>query len=234
MSAAEPRTAATVVLIRDASAGPEILLLRRNAALVFAGGVWAFPGGSLDPEDWEAAGGSEERAARIGAAREAMEEAAVAVDPDTMVQISHWTTPAAEPKRFYTWFFLALAPDGPDVEVDGGEIHDHRWIGIREAVRQHEAGELAMFPPTIMTLRALLGYMTAEDALIGIAAREPYTTLPVFAAAGDSLQVLFEGDAGYETGDTERNGPRHRALLDKGSWTYVCEGLSSSQPRLDG
>ena len=233
MSENEPRTAATVVMIRDADAGPEVLLLRRNAALVFAGGVWAFPGGSLDPEDWEAADGDEERAARIGAAREAMEEAAVEVDPDTMVQISHWTTPVAEPKRFYTWFFLALAPDGPDVEVDGGEIHDHQWIGVRDAVQRHESGELAMFPPTIMTLRSLLGYLSAEDALIGIAAREPFKTLPVFAAAGDSIQVLFEGDAGYATGDGQAEGSRHRALLDNGSWTYICEDLPAVQARLD-
>jgi 8-oxo-dGTP pyrophosphatase MutT (NUDIX family) len=233
VNAPEPRTAATVVLVRDAETGPEVLLLRRSTALVFAGGVWAFPGGSLDPEDWEAAGSDEERAARLGAAREAMEEAAVEVDPDTMVQISHWTTPAAEPKRFYTWFFLALAQGSGDVEVDGGEIHDHQWLAVRDAVKMHEAGELPMFPPTVMTLRSLLGYMTAEDAMAGIAARDSFKVLPVFATSTDSLQVMFEGDAGYESGDCEAEGPRHRARMDGASWTYIREGVPESQPRLD-
>lgn len=59
MNQTEPRTAATVILIRDGESGPETLLLKRNKALLFAGGVWVFPGGSLDPEDWEAAGGDE-------------------------------------------------------------------------------------------------------------------------------------------------------------------------------
>ena len=45
-----------MVLIRDADGGPEVLLLKRNKALLFAGGVWVFPGGALDAEDWEAVG----------------------------------------------------------------------------------------------------------------------------------------------------------------------------------
>lgn len=233
MSSKEPRTAATVVLIRDADSGPEVLLLKRNKALLFAGGVWVFPGGALDPEDWDSAGGDEEGAARIAAAREAMEEASVAVDPDTMVQVSHWTTPVVEPKRFYTWFFLALAPRRHDVEIDGGEIHEYDWVGVADAVRRHEAGELPMFPPTIMTLRSLLGYMSAEDALIGVAARDPFEVLPVFAASTDPVQVLFEGDAGYESTDASAAGPRHRAQLADGCWTYICEGLPADQPRLD-
>ena len=229
----EPRTAATVVLIRDAEQGPEVLLLKRNKALLFAGGVWVFPGGALDPEDREAGGDDEERAARIAAAREAVEEAGVEVDPDIMVQISHWTTPVVEPKRFYTWFFLAEAPRRRDVAIDGGEIHDYQWINVREAVERHEAGELPLFPPTIMTLRALWGYMSAEDAMIGIAARDPYTTQPVFADSRDPVQVLFEGDAGYDDGDSSRQGPRHRAQLVDGSWRYLCESLPAEQLRLD-
>ena len=93
MNSQEPRTAATVVLIRDAEAGPEVLLLRRNKALMFAGGLWVFPGGSLDQEDWDAADGDEERAARIAATREAEEEAGIDISPSTLVQVSHWTTP---------------------------------------------------------------------------------------------------------------------------------------------
>ena len=182
----EPRTAATVVLLRDTPGGLETLMLKRNKALMFAGGVWVFPGGSLDPSDWEYGAGEEVDAARAGATREAMEESGLEVDPDTMVQISHWTTPVAEPKRFYTWFFLAMAPADPEVEIDGSEIHDHAWMNVAEAVRQHEAGDFGLFPPTIMTLRALQGYLSAEDALIGTAAREPVSVFPVFAVRANT------------------------------------------------
>ncbi len=233
MSSPEPRTASTVVLIRDSDAGPEVLLLKRNKALLFAGGVWVFPGGALDPEDWEAAGDDEVRAARIAAAREAQEEAGIEVDPDTMVQLSHWTTPVVEPKRFYTWFYLAMASARGDVAIDGGEIHEYEWVNIRDAVQRHEQGELAMFPPTIMTLRALLGYMSAEDALIGVAARDPYRVLPVFATTPEPIQVLFEGDAGYAEGNADSEGSRHRAQLIDGCWHYLCEQLPADQPRLD-
>ena len=51
MTVIEPRTAATVVLIRDGEAGPEVLLLKRNRALMFAGGLWVFPGGAIEAED---------------------------------------------------------------------------------------------------------------------------------------------------------------------------------------
>ena len=47
----EPRHASTVVLLRDAPAGPEAYLLRRVKGMAFAGGMHVFPGGSVDPED---------------------------------------------------------------------------------------------------------------------------------------------------------------------------------------
>jgi 8-oxo-dGTP pyrophosphatase MutT (NUDIX family) len=48
---AEPRDAATVVLLRDGDDGPEIYLLRRQASMAFAGGMCVFPGGGVDPRD---------------------------------------------------------------------------------------------------------------------------------------------------------------------------------------
>lgn len=46
-----PRAAATVVLLRDSTAGPEVLLLRRNAQASDMAGVYVFPGGKLDADD---------------------------------------------------------------------------------------------------------------------------------------------------------------------------------------
>ena len=48
---AAPRDAATVLLLRDAPAGPEAYLLRRVQGMSFAGGMHVFPGGSVDPAD---------------------------------------------------------------------------------------------------------------------------------------------------------------------------------------
>ncbi len=48
---AEPRHAATVVLLRDAASGLEAYLLRRQKTMAFAAGMHVFPGGSVDPRD---------------------------------------------------------------------------------------------------------------------------------------------------------------------------------------
>ncbi len=52
--AAEPRDAATVVLQRPGAGGePEVYLLRRHVTMDFAGGMCVFPGGGVDPRDYD-------------------------------------------------------------------------------------------------------------------------------------------------------------------------------------
>ena len=50
---AEPRDAATVVLLRPGAAGPDLYLLRRQTSMAFAGGMCVFPGGGVDPRDFD-------------------------------------------------------------------------------------------------------------------------------------------------------------------------------------
>jgi 8-oxo-dGTP pyrophosphatase MutT (NUDIX family) len=45
------RDAATVIVVREASGAPEVLLLRRSTRSGFAGGMWVFPGGVVDAGD---------------------------------------------------------------------------------------------------------------------------------------------------------------------------------------
>jgi 8-oxo-dGTP pyrophosphatase MutT (NUDIX family) len=52
----EPRDASTVVLVRDGEARPgglEVYLLRRSTSMAFAGGFCVFPGGGVDPRDFD-------------------------------------------------------------------------------------------------------------------------------------------------------------------------------------
>jgi len=51
VTAAAPRHAATVVLLRDSASGVEAYLLRRQKTMAFAAGMYVFPGGSVDPRD---------------------------------------------------------------------------------------------------------------------------------------------------------------------------------------
>lgn len=52
MSTIQPiRPAATVILVRDATEGYEIFMLRRTSAAAFAGGMFVFPGGRVDGDD---------------------------------------------------------------------------------------------------------------------------------------------------------------------------------------
>lgn len=76
--------AATILIVRDGDGGLEVLMVERHANIGFAGGALVWPGGRIDTADHDAgwldiATGltdldGEERAARIGAVREAFEE----------------------------------------------------------------------------------------------------------------------------------------------------------------
>ncbi|OWK30613.1 NUDIX hydrolase [Sphingomonas mucosissima] len=75
--------AATLIIFREATDGPpELLMVERAKAMVFAGGAMVFPGGRIDPGDHALAalnGGGDEMAARIAAVRETIEEAGLPI-----------------------------------------------------------------------------------------------------------------------------------------------------------
>ena len=54
---AEPRNAATVILMRPSAQGPEVYYLVRHTTMDFAGGMCVYPGGGVDPRDFDAAVG---------------------------------------------------------------------------------------------------------------------------------------------------------------------------------
>ena len=136
---ADPRDAATVAIVRAAGAGPgvEVLMLRRTAAMKFAPGAYVFPGGSVDPGDydrevaWQGPSaaefghrlGASERVARAlvcAAVRETFEEAGI---------------------------LLAGEPGGRPVTVPSGPS----WDADRAALT---AGELTL--PELLSRRGLV------------------------------------------------------------------------------
>lgn len=211
------RPAATVVVLRDARPGLEVLLLRRSSRLAFHGGAWVFPGGRVDLDAGES---DDEAGARLAAARETHEEAGLALDPAALVPLSHWTTPEGPPRRFATWFFLTGSGAGP-VRVDGGEIQDHRWTTPAAALAAQQAGEIELPPPTFVTLSVLAPYRSSEQALAAATSQAPLVYVPRIVKSDAGSASLYPGDAGWESRDLERAGARHRLLLHPEGWRYL-------------
>ncbi|MGN6252182.1 MAG: NUDIX hydrolase [Marmoricola sp.] len=208
---AEPRNAATVVLMRSGAQGPEVYLLRRQTSMAFAAGMCVFPGGGVDQRDFDhrtgwAGPSPAEWAARLGvddehlaralvctAVRETFEESGVLLagdSPDTVVADttgadweadrlalegkelaftefldrrglvlrtdllgawSGWLTPVFEPRRYRTWFFVALLPEGQRTRDVSSESSSVSWLPVSTALTQVETGEMMMLPPTYLT-----------------------------------------------------------------------------------
>jgi len=223
--------AATVVLLRDAPGGVgfEALMVRRNTKLEFAGGMWVFPGGRIDPTDHVDGIVSDDPAAVFAASaraavREAFEESGLHLDVSDLVAFSHWTPPSVTPKRFATWFFAAHAPAG-DITIDGGEILDHRWMAPLDALRRRNRHEIELAPPTWITLSTLCRYERAADAIDAFRAAEPERFATRFAIVGPDVIAMYEGDAGYETSDPDAVGGRHRLRMAHAGWRYERDGF---------
>ncbi|MGW8484192.1 NUDIX domain-containing protein [Microbacterium sp. NPDC055903] len=173
----------TAVLLRQGRAGLETLLIRRPDRGSFAGG-WVFPGGVVEPQD---AADAEEDAARAAAIRETYEEVGlVLTDP---VTLSRWAPPVEAPKRVRTWFFLAADPGG-EIHPAAGEVAGWAWMRPEDALAQHADGAMLLFPPTWVTLQALVGAGSVADVLAVTRAIALFSTRMldggVFAWAGDA------------------------------------------------
>jgi 8-oxo-dGTP pyrophosphatase MutT (NUDIX family) len=243
---AEPRHAATVVLLRDGEAGPEVYLLRRQTSMAFAGGMCVFPGGGVDPRDHDAsvawAGPSPaEWARRLGcdeslaralvcaAVRETFEESGVllagpsddsvvfdttgedweadrvaletrelsmtdflvrrglVLRTDLLGAWSGWLTPVFEPRRYETWFFVAVLPQGQvtrDVSTESSSVH---WTSAIAAVESVEAGEILMLPPTYLTCLDVAQHASPADVLAEAAGRSVEMFTPQVVSSGEDF-----------------------------------------------
>jgi len=178
--------------------------------------MWVFPGGRVDPDDIPPDGDVIE-AARHAAVREALEEADLVVDADALVPFSHWVPPAVTAKRFATWFFFAPAPPGA-VTIDGGEIHDSAWMRPRDALARRDAQEIELAPPTWVTLHHLAAFDTVADLMADARSRAPTFYETRMGNGRDGLVAMWRGDAGYESGDPDMPGARHRLRIAAGPW----------------
>ncbi|MCY4095840.1 MAG: NUDIX hydrolase [Gammaproteobacteria bacterium] len=213
--------AATVALLRDHDGVTEVLMLKKNSKIAF-GGLWVFPGGRIDDDDFDASDDLEQ-AARNAAVRETIEEANITLEGDAFHWFAHWTPPASTPVRFATWFFLACAPNASaEVQVDGGEIKEHTWISPNEALQRHAREEIDLAPPTWVTLYHLSKYSPSEEAVAHFRTLTPryYETHLAKDHSGTRI-AMWEGDAGYSAFDANAEGATHRLVMAPSGFKFL-------------
>lgn len=84
---------------------------------------------------------------------------------DTLVHFAHWITPADQPKRYDTHFFLAQAPASHLAVHDGHEAVESIWIRPADALAETEAGRFKLVFATAKNLEKLSRSLTAAAAI---------------------------------------------------------------------
>jgi 8-oxo-dGTP pyrophosphatase MutT (NUDIX family) len=196
-----PRHAASLILLRDASPGFEVLLVRRNPAQRFMGGYWVFPGGAVDAHE-----GKGEAAQRAAAVRELREEAGIGgVDPAELVRYSRWITPELLKIRFDTHFFLARAPADAVARCDGHECVAERWASPQALLGDYERGDLELAFPTMRHLEQLSAFASVQALLDHAAAHEVRPVLPRVVLSGEIARLVLPGEPGFAAAEPARS-----------------------------
>jgi 8-oxo-dGTP pyrophosphatase MutT (NUDIX family) len=86
-------------------------------------------------------------------------------DLSALTYFSHWQTPASEPVRFDTHFFLACAPAGQAAVPASSEVTQIVWLSPDAALRSFGNTELPMIFPTFASLRTLADFDSLESLL---------------------------------------------------------------------
>ncbi len=191
-----PRLAATVLIARPAGQGFEIFVQLRPKTMRFAPGMAVFPGGAVEDQDWDVAqdegcAASDEivarqfevsvaqaAALRRAAVREVAEESGIQLDSSgsKLVPWANWVTPRNAPKRFDTFFYVAVLGgcsggdangDECDVPAWGSSLTSEStvslWSTPQDLLAEFAAGKMPMMAPTWAEIRRLAQYETLEE-----------------------------------------------------------------------
>jgi 8-oxo-dGTP pyrophosphatase MutT (NUDIX family) len=95
-----------------------------------------------------------------------------------LVHFAHWITPAVQPKRYDTHFFLAEAPAEHLAVHDGREAVESIWITPARALADAEAGRFKLIFATFKNLEKLGRSRTVAEALDTARRSTVVTVLP--------------------------------------------------------
>ena len=78
---------------------------------------------------------------------------------------ARWLTPEYEPRRYDTFFFTALLPEGQTPDASTQEAAEGLWTQAGQMIEASQAGEVLLLPPTASNLAFLANANSAEAFL---------------------------------------------------------------------
>jgi 8-oxo-dGTP pyrophosphatase MutT (NUDIX family) len=103
---------------------------------------------------------------------------------------AHWVTPAFEPRRYDTRFFVATVPADQRVSELPGEADRASWWPIKDIWPALESGSVTMLPPTSITCGEL-GELAFHEVPAAVAARGVTHVEPVLIDEGGQLFLEY-------------------------------------------
>ncbi|MFI7280650.1 NUDIX hydrolase [Micromonospora chersina] len=160
-----------------------------EAGVLLAGPDGGTVVGDVSGDDWESA--RQDLVARRTGFADLLAGQGLTLRSDLLLPWSRWITPEFEPRRFDTYFFVALLPEGQRTRDVSGEADHTLWLRPADALARAEAGELTMLPPTMVTL----GEVAAAGDLAGVAGaaakRDPGTPVTPHLDLSDAEAPRF-------------------------------------------
>ena len=123
--------------------------------------------GDVSAADWEADRAAVQR--RELTMTELLRRRGLRLRDDLLLPWARWITPEFEPKRFDTWFFVALLPQAQTARDVSGEADRTAWVSPAAA------DGLAMLPPTRSTLNSLTAYRKIAEVVAAASRRDAAT-----------------------------------------------------------
>jgi 8-oxo-dGTP pyrophosphatase MutT (NUDIX family) len=163
-------------------------MVRRPPRGLF-GGVWVFPGGTVDPGDYADGDSFVDHAFRRAAVRELAEEVAIDIEVDSLAFVSRWVTPSGYPRRYDTCFYLASLDASPPWRLAVDEIEAAAYISPVAALAAHQAEKWPMVLPTLAHLRWLAKFETIQQAVEATKAAKSDPVTPVVMEDGSLVSV---------------------------------------------
>src|SRR5690606_32100478 len=116
-----------------------------------------------------------------------LEREGLVLRADLLRPRANWITPIGERRRYDTFFFVAVAPEGQRADGDTSEADLVGWRTAQETLASWRARDTRLLPPPWSQLTALSRFSTVAELMAAEPVIEPI--LPVMSRRDGAIHI---------------------------------------------